>query len=290
MKTVLVTGASGFLGHHLVAELVKRGDTKIIAILGRPEDKANALPDGNNITVYPVDALFTERFENIDTVVNCAFARSNDAKLLAGAFDFTEKLIKRLEELKVKSVINISSQGVYKRLGVSELSKEDSPIEPIDLYSMAKYASEKMFCLSSIPHVTNVRLASILMPQRFLYFFVKKAKAGERFTVTAPNQYAALLDVTDAATGLAAIADKAPDERASLYNLGIGTQYSLLEYAESVKRIGTTLGYDVSFDVADNGTTICAGMDCSKLMNDTGWKPKYLKDEMIIKLLKEIKL
>lgn len=289
MKTVLVTGASGFLGHHLVAELVKRGDTKIIAILGRPEDKANALPDGNNITVYPVDALFTERFENIDTVVNCAFARSNDAKLLAGAFDFTEKLIKRLEELKVKSVINISSQGVYMRLGVGELSKEDSPIEPIDLYSMAKYASEKMFCLSSIPHVTNVRLASILMPQRFLYFFVKKAKAGERFTVTAPNQYAALLDVTDAATGLAAIADKAPDERASLYNLGIGTQYSLLEYAESVKRIGTTLGHDVSFDVADNGTTICAGMDCSHLMNTTGWSPVVLKDEMITRLFENLK-
>ena len=172
MKTVLVTGASGFLGHHLVQELLKHGDTKVIAILGRPEDKANTLPDENNITVYPVDALFTEYFENVDTVVNCAFARSNDAKLLANAFDFTENLIKRLEVLKVKSVINISSQGVYQRLGVGELSKEDSPIEPIDLYSMAKYATEKMFCLSSIPYVTNVRLASILMSQRFLYFFV----------------------------------------------------------------------------------------------------------------------
>lgn len=288
MKTVLVTGASGFLGHHLVAELVKRGDTKIIAILGRPEDKANALPDENNITVYPIDALFTEHIENIDTVVNCAFARSNDAKLLAGAFDFTEKLIKRLEELKVKSVINISSQGVYKRLEVGELSKEDSPIEPIDLYSMAKYATEKMFCLSSIPYVTNVRLASILMPQRFLYFFVNKAKAGERFTVTAPSQYAALLDVSDAATGLVAIADKTPSERASVYNLGIGTQYSLLEYAESVKRIGTTLGYDVSFDVADNGAIECAGMDCSLLMNTTGWQPSIPKDEMIAELFRQM--
>ena len=153
---------------------------------------------------------------------------------------------------------------------------------------MAKYATEKMFCLSSIPYVTNVRLASILMPQRFLYFFVNKAKAGEHFTVTAPNQYAALLDVSDAATGLVAIADKATGERACVYNLGIGTQYSLLEYAESVKRIGTTLGYDVSFDVADNGTTICAGMDCSKLMCDTGWRPSFVKDKMIVKLFKEI--
>lgn len=284
MKTVLVTGASGFLGHHLVAELLKRGETKVVAILGRPEDKANALPESPNLSVYPVDALFSEQFVNIDTVINCAFARSNDAKLLAGAFDFTEKLIRRLEELKAKSVVNISSQGVYQRLGVGELSKEDSPIEPIDLYSMAKYASEKLFRISAIPYVTNVRLASILMPQRFLYFFVNKAKAGEHFTVTAPNQYAALLDVTDAASGLAAIYELEPEQRAETYNLGIGTQYSLLEYAESVKSIGQKMGYQVDFDVADNGTTVCAGMDCTMLMNDTGWKPNFTKNEIIAKL------
>lgn len=288
MKTILVTGASGFLGHHLVKELLKHGDTKVIAILGRPEDKANALPSGTNITVYPVETLFTEKFENIDTVINCAFARCNDAKLLSEALNFTEKLIKRFEVLKVKSTINISSQGVYQRLGVGELSNEESPIEPIDMYSMAKYATEKMFNISSIPYVTNVRLASILMPQRFLYFFVKKAKAGENFTVTAPNQYAALLDVTDAATGLIAIADKNPRERSNVYNLGIGTQYSLLEYAESVKSIGSSFGYKVQYDIADNSTTVCAGMDCQLIKKDTGWKSVLMKEKMITKLFKEI--
>lgn len=284
MRTILITGASGFLGHHLVHELLKQDDAKVIAILGRPEDKANALPDNSNLQTYPLDSLFSETFGQIDTVVNCAFARSNDPGLLAAAFDFTERSIKRFEELGVKSVINISSQGVYKRLDVGELSKEDSPIEPIDLYSMAKYATEKMFCISSIPFVTNVRLASILMPQRFLYYFVNKAKVGERFTVTAPNQYAALLDVTDAAKGLAAIVNLKLENRAEVYNLGIGTQYSLLEYAESVKAIGQLKGYKVGFDVADNGTNVCAGMDSAKLMNDTGWKPTILKDEMITNL------
>ena len=288
MKKVLVTGASGFLGHHLVRELLKQDGIEVIAILGRPEDKSNALPSNPKIKVYSLMALYEEPLLGVDTVVNCAFARSNDAKLLAGAFDFTERSIKRFEEIGVKSVINISSQGVYQRLGVGELSKEDSPIEPIDLYSMAKYASEKLFRISSIPYVTNVRLASILMPQRFLYFFVNKAKTGEHFTVTAPNQYAALLDVTDAAKGFAAIVNLAAEDRSDIYNLGIGTQYSLLEYAESVKTIGRQLGYNVDFDVADNGTTVCAGMDCSRLMVDTGWKPTVMKDEMIVKLFKEI--
>lgn len=288
MKTILITGASGFLGYHLVLELLKNDQFHVIAIGGRPEDKANPMPEHPRLKVYPLDYLFEEKWENIDTVVNCAFARSNDSKLLACALDFTEKAIKLFEKCKVKSVVNISSQGVYQRLPVGELSNEESPIGPIDLYSMAKYASEKMFRLSTIPYVTNVRLASLYMPQRFLHFFIQKAKNGEKFTVTAPNQYAALLDVTDAAPGLAAITTMNPENRAKVYNLGVGTQYSLLEYAESVKAIGDELGYNVQFDVADNGTTICAGMDCSKIMNDTEWKPVILKDEMITKLYKEI--
>lgn len=287
MKTILITGASGFLGYNLVLELLKNEQFQVVAIGGRPEDKANPLPDHKRLNVFPLDFLFEEKWENIDTVVNCAFARSNDSRLLAGAFDFTEKVIRLFEECKAKSVVNISSQGVYQRLPVGELSNEESPIEPIDLYSMAKYASEKMFRLSTIPHVTNVRLASLYMPQRFLHFFIQKAKNGERFTVTAPNQYAALLDVTDAARGLAAIVNLASENRTNVYNLGIGTQYSLLEYAESVQAIGDSLGYNVQFDVVDNGTTVCAGMDCSRLMKDTGWKPILMKNEMITKLYKE---
>ena len=279
MRTILVTGATGFLGYHLIEELLKHEELHVIAIGGKPEDKANLLPNHPNLQFYPLSSFFENSFSDIDTVINCAFARSNDAKQLAEALDFTEKAIKRFEELSVKSVINISSQGVYQRLGVGELSKEESPIQPIDLYSMAKYT-----CVSRIPFVTNVRLASLYMPQRFLHFFIQKAIAGESFTLTAPHQYAALLDVSDAASGLVAIAMLSIEKRAEIYNLGIGTQYSLLDYAESVQRLGKSFGYDVKFDVSENSTTVCAGMDCTRLLTHTGWKPAIMKDEMITKL------
>lgn len=288
MRNILVTGATGFLGQSVVNELLRKDDFMVTAIGGRPEDKVNPLPEHPRMTLYSLDELFTKDIADVDTVVNCAFARSNDATLLAQAFDFTERLIKRLETLKVKSVINLSSQGVYKRLPVGELSNEDSPIVPVDLYSMCKYATEKLFAVSAIPYITNVRLASLMMPQRFLYFFVQKALNQESFTVTAPNQYATFLDVSDAATGVVSIVSLDMEKRATTYNLGTGTQHSLLQYAESVKTIGEKLGYQVQFDVADNGATACAGMDCTRLMKDTGWQPRIMKDEMISMLFRSI--
>ena len=286
MRTILVTGASGFLGHHIVKELLRRNDTKVIAILGRPEDKAFYLPNISNVESISIDSMYDRRIGPVDTVINCAFARSNSIDLLVDSLEFTEKTIQYFEANGVQSVINISTQGVYKRLEVGELSDEDSPIKPIDLYSLAKFASEKLYNISSIPFVTNIRLASIMMPNRFLDFFVQKAKSGERFSVTRPNQYSSLIDVTDAAKGIAAVADLSPSQRANVYNLGIGVQYSLLEYAQSVKRIGESLGYTVCFDIVDNDDSVCSGMDINRIITDTNWKPEIMKDEMITKLYK----
>ena len=284
MKKVLVTGATGFLGQAVVDQLLKNGDYGVIAVGGRHQESLNKISAHPRLKLCSLDALFREKIVGIDTVVNCAFSRSNDSAQLAQSLDFTQHLIECLERNGAKSTINISSQGVYKRLPVGELSDEDSPIAPIDLYSMAKYATEKMFTMSSLPFVTNVRLASLMMPQRFLHFFVQKAMNGESFNLTAPKQYAALLDVSDAAKGVECIIGLDKEKRADTYNLGIGTQYSLLQYAESVKRVGESLGYSVEFGITDNGTETCAGMDNSRLMNDTGWKPLIMKDEMIMRL------
>lgn len=288
MKTVLVTGATGFLGQSIVKELLRHDSYGVIAVEGLPGDKVNPLPEHPRLKLIGLDRLFTHPLEDVDTVINCAFPRSNDPATLARAFDFTEKLIGRLKMQKVKSVVNISSQGVYERLPAGQLSTEDSPVVPIDLYSMAKFASEKMFRASGIPHVTNVRMASLMMPQRFLYAFVKKAVSNEPIVLTAPYQYASFLDVTDAASGILSIVALDPEKRAAVYNLGTGVQYSLLQYAESVKEIGDRLGYSVTLEVSDNGTRVCAGMDITRLTDETGWKPAILKDEMILNLFRSI--
>ena len=49
------------------------------------------------------------------------------------------------------------------------------------------------------------------------------------------------------------------------------------------------MGHHVDFDVVHNDTANNSGMDCARLMSDTGWRPKILKDEMIYNLFMTFK-
>ena len=284
MKKILVTGSTGFLGSHLVNELLKDRDNYIYAVLGRPEDKMNVLPDDNRLQTIECDAFWNIELRDIDTAINCAFARSNDYGPLSTSLQYTSHLINFLRNSNVHSVINISSQGVYKRLPMGELAHENSSIEPIDIYSMAKYATEQMFLASGIPFVTNVRMASINMKQRFLNFFVQKVKTNEEILITTPKKPAALIDVHDAAAGLAAITNLSPEKRANTYNLGIGIQMTILDYAKEVIRIGQEKRYQSQLIIEDNGSFGGAGMDCSKIMNDCNWSIQISTKQMIDEL------
>lgn len=290
MKTILATGASGFLGHHLVAELLKRGDTKVIAILGRPEDKANELPESSNISVYPSSALFETDFGHIDTLIHTAFSRGDNLPGLTRSIELTERIIEMVNNKDIDSIINISSQGVYKGLKPGEKVDENGYVEPNTAYGLAKWAVENMLKVGCKKHFTNIRMASLSANARFLDFFVNSIISGKDITVTAPCQYASIMDVSDAVRGILSVTDIPFERRKATYNLGPGLQYSILEYAESVNDVGQQFGYDpVTVSVEDNGKDFAICMDCSLLEGETGWHPTVLKDEMITRLFNKLK-
>lgn len=283
MKTILVTGSNGFLGSNLVKALAAERRYDVIGAVKDFAGFTDRYVCGEYLRTVTNNELFTADVDHVDLVVNCAFARSNDAFLLANALDFTARLTKALKKSGVGALINISSQGVYKRLPANELQTEASAIEPIDLYSMAKYAAERMLIVSECaPYITNVRLASINMKQRFLFAFVKKIVAGEKIILTAPYQNAALLDIQDAVSGLQALIDLPDDARKTIYNLGNGSQMTILDYAQIAVETMKEFGYSGEIILNNTDTRISnSGMDCSSIMHDTSWKPSVTVADMV---------
>lgn len=290
MKTILVTGASGYLGHHLVRELLKRDDTKVVAILGRPEDKANALPESPNISMFPSSALFNTDFGHIDTIIHTAFSRGDNLPGLTRSIELTEQIIEKVNSEDIDSIINISSQGIYKGLRPGEKVDENGYVEPNTAYGLAKWAVENMLLLGCKKHFTNIRMASLSANARFLDFFVESVIRHRDIKVTAPRQYASIMDVCDAVKGILSILDVPAERRETIYNLGPGVQHSIFEYAETANIIGQQLGYSpIKVTVEDNGKDFAICMDCSRLEKETGWHPTILKEGMITRLFEYLK-
>lgn len=287
MKTVLITGASGFLGHHLVKGFIERGDTKIIAVLGRPEDKANTLPESENLIVHPCSELFTTDFGHVDTLIHTAFSRGDNLPGLTRSIEMTEQVIEMVNNQNIDSIINISTQGLYKGLKPREKVDENGFVEPNTAYGLAKWSVENMLKLGCKKNYTNIRMASLSTNARFLDFFVDSVIAGKDITVTAPNQYASIMDVSDAVAGILAIESITLNGREVVYNLGPGVQYSILEYAKSANEIGQQFGYlPIEINIDDNGKEFAICMDCKRLIGQTGWNPIITKDIMLQNMYK----
>ena len=274
----LITGAAGYLGSHLVNELSNRKYCEIIAA----DTRKDAIPKGENIKPLLNDELFKLNSLSVDTVINCAFARGNKVSDLVSALNYTENLILKLKEFSWEGIVNISSQGLYKSMSAGEFASEDSAIEPGELYSLAKYAQERLLTSNFPGRITNIRMASLAGNARFLVFFVDSMIAGKPITVTAPSQTVSIMDVQDAVNGILKVCDLQFEYRQSVYNLGSGKQYSILEIAQLVRTIGVKNGYtEMMITVEDKGKCSAAGVKCDRLMQDTGWKPVIGIDAMI---------
>ena len=290
MRRILVTGASGFLGSNLIARFLEMGNIEVIAILGRPEDKANSLPQGKNITVYPCSELFTTDFGHVDTLIHTAFSRGDNLPGLTASIDFTERIIELVNNQDIDSLLNISSQGLYKGLKPGERVTEDGPIGPNTAYGIAKWAVENMLKIGCKKHYTSIRMASLSANARFLGFFVDSVIAHKEIMITAPRQYASIMDVSDAVEGIISIEGIPISQREDVYNLGPEAQYSILDYAQKVNETGRALGYaSTRIVIEDSGKEFAICMDCSRLRVQTGWTCS-VDDEMIIRKLFEIKL
>lgn len=285
MKRILVTGASGYLGSNLIARLLDKGNTEIIAILGRPEDKANDLPQGKRIVIYPCSELFTTDFGHIDTLIHTAFSRGDNLPGLTASIDLSRKVIELVNRRDIDSLLNISTQGLYQGLKPGEKVAEDGTIGPNTAYGLAKWAVENMLKIGCEKQYTNIRMASLSANARFLDFFVDSVIAHKEIKITAPGQFASIMDVTDAVEGIISVMDLSFSQRDMIYNLGPGVQYSILAYARSANEVGESFGFDpTSISVNDSGKDFAICMDCSKLEIQTGWRPKITKSMMLEKM------
>ena len=142
---ILVTGASGFIGKHLLAALVKQyGSHNIIALTSFPIKECRYLLHNNYS--FDSDYLLSSGYDAIHTVIHAgAFTPKNTAEInhVRGC---TSNIVNTLNLLRLdlpslKKFIFLSTLDVY---GGDECITESTSVLPISLYGQSKLYCEKM--------------------------------------------------------------------------------------------------------------------------------------------------
>jgi len=145
---ILVTGASGFVGRHVVAGLLSAGHS--VRALFLPAAAVDQLGWGDRVEVVRADLCsapdLARAFEGMDALIHLAASMSgSDVSRFSETVTGTERLFEAMSRSAVKRLVLCSSFSVYDWCRASGTVDEDLPlIEGGDVYERGGYAAAKL--------------------------------------------------------------------------------------------------------------------------------------------------
>ena len=284
----LVTGASGFVGRHLIAHLRDLGD--------------DAAPSAADVT--DPEALARELARRRPEVVYHLAAQSDVGRGWADPVgtirvnaEGTFNVLDAARAARVDLVVAAGSADVYGPAGEAELPlAEDAPLRPASPYAASKAAAE-MMCLQARfgagPDVVRVRAFNHLGPGQGIGFVASalasqiagNEQSGEtRVRVGNLEARRDFTDVRDAARAyrLLAVGGRAGEA----YNLCSGTDRSVRELAEAMIALtGRAMELEVDPERFRPSDVAVRRGDPGKLRAATGWAPEIPLADTLADLL-----
>ena len=283
--TVLVTGAAGFIGRHLIRRLAAEG-THVLGTTHR-----SRVPEGlPGVESWPVDLTAPETLEPlpaaIDGVVHLAAATSVESTLeaaercLAVNGGGTLNLLRFCVERKIPSFVFGSSIAVYGGVRAPDAIPETWPVAPHSFYGATKLLGEryaelmgKTFGLRTV----RLRFSSVYgvgqHPHTVLAIFVRRALAGQDLEVFGPGERTQdFLYVDDAVAGiLGALRSGA----SGVFHIGSGEGTTMRELARSVSRVLSGGRARVVFRPDSPEEPMAIRLDIRRAREALGYAPRY---------------
>lgn len=259
MSKYLVTGGAGFIGSHLVDELLSRGHDVRVAdnfSTGRRDNVAPAVEVMDGDVAEPDVAR--RAVKGCDFVLHQAAIPSVPRSIQDPAashranVDGTLSILLAARDAGVRRVVFAGSSSVYGNAAALP-KREDMPAQPLSPYALQKYMGEQ-YCqlftsLYGLSTVTT-RYFNVFGPRQqpgspysgVISLFIEAMSQGRRPLIHGDGgQTRDFTYVGDVVRGVLAAAE-APNASGEVMNLAVGGRISLLDLVAALQRIlGTSI-------------------------------------------------
>ena len=311
---VLVVGGAGYIGGHVVRELVDRG-YKVFVIDNLSTGKREHVPD--NVDFFEVDILDFEKLKQIfnshkfNAVIHLA-AKLEVEESVSQPVEYAEvnvigtwNLIKIMKESGVGKLIFSSTAAVYGDGYDIPISETQLP-KPNNPYGYSKLIAEKLIHYanrawglegtifryfnvagahpSGLIGDTHLRshLIPIVLEVALGRQTILKVNGNdyETFDGTCVRDYVSVLDIARA--HVEAILHESRDEEVSVFNLGTGKGSSVMEVIASAAEVISRM---IPMEVGPRrqGDAAMTVADCSLIKKEWGFETKHSELSEIIK-------
>ena len=248
---MLVTGGCGFIGSHLVPQLVERGYDIVVIDKDTSGSRSNFAPVEtlDRCVVYECDirdaaqltSIFKkhmpEKVVHLASLISIADSKKNPKDYFDVSVNGTFNVINNSIEVGVKKFIYVNSAATYGN-PAEVPTLERSLVQPLNPYSTFKYLGEQLALhygrINSLP-VISVRLFHQYGEGASALFglFVKQIKSNKKLTIsgdgTQRRDFAFVGDTANAICEL--LGSELSDE---IFNIGSGGTNSIIELAEAM--------------------------------------------------------
>jgi UDP-glucose 4-epimerase len=313
-KRVFVSGGAGFIGSHLVASLLKDGETERVVIFdnftsGQPSYIKESAED-QRVEVVKADlkelSAVTSAMAGCDTVFHLA-ANPDIAKAVTQPdIDFWEgtylaqNVLEAMRVNGVRKILYTSGSGVYGEKPTVAFAEDYGPCIPISTYGASKLACEGL--IAAYCHMFEIggrafRFANVVGPRQTHgvgYDFIRRLKADPTRLRILGNgtQRKSYIHVEDVMAAIR-LADERGTDNYDVFNVATDDYITVAEIADVAVKVselhpGETKYEFTGGDRGWKGDVPVVRFDCSKI-KALGWKAKRSSAEAVTDAMKAMR-
>jgi UDP-glucose 4-epimerase len=299
MRKAVVTGATSFVGHELVKQLLKAGDM-VYAIVRPGSPNMTVLRDCSEAKIIPLDLKNLNLLHSMLEVADVFFHLGWDgsgAKMRAQAdiqqenVAFTLKAIQAAHSLTCRRFVFTGSQAEYGPQ--SKMLREDIPCTPVTEYGKAKLSAglkSRAAAVSLGMAYAHGRIFSVYGPEDHPWTLISECirgfSKGEEVALSSCEQKWNYLFVEDAARAIIALSTTDIQDADPIYNIAGTDTRVLRDFVEELHALMGGRGKPC-YGSRSCGLEKPYSMipDVGKLMYATGWAPQVTFRDGIQKIL-----